>query len=82
MTSLSLAYSPVLTFAFTTSAMSFGRVMLSCRVVRMAANSRFDRTKSYHSKPDNSIYGALRAAKWLAGKDRGLFDMRDVLSLR
>ena len=26
--------------------------------------------------------GALRAAKWLAGKDRGLFDMRDVLSLR
>lgn len=26
--------------------------------------------------------GALRAAKWLAGKDRGLFNMRDVLSLR
>lgn len=26
--------------------------------------------------------GALRAAKWLAGKDRGLFDMRDVLNLR
>ena len=26
--------------------------------------------------------GALRAATWLADKDRGLFDMRDVLSLR
>ena len=26
--------------------------------------------------------GALKAAKWLAGKDRGLFDMRDVLDLR
>ena len=26
--------------------------------------------------------GALRAAKWLADKDRGLFSMRDVLSLR
>lgn len=26
--------------------------------------------------------GALKAAKWLAGKDRGLFDMRDVLGLR
>ena len=26
--------------------------------------------------------GALRAATWLAGKDRGLFDMRDVLNLR
>ncbi len=26
--------------------------------------------------------GALKAAKWLAGKDRGLFDMRDVLNLK
>ena len=26
--------------------------------------------------------GALRAAKWLADKDKGLFSMRDVLSLR
>lgn len=26
--------------------------------------------------------GALRAARWLAGQDKGLFDMQDVLSLR
>jgi 4-hydroxy-tetrahydrodipicolinate reductase len=26
--------------------------------------------------------GAVRAAKWLAGKDRGLFDMQDVLGLK
>ncbi len=26
--------------------------------------------------------GALRAAAWLAGKDKGLFDMQDVLSLK
>jgi hypothetical protein len=50
MTSLSLAYSPVLTFVFTTSAMSFGRVMLSCWVVRMAASIRFNRIQSYHAK--------------------------------
>src|SRR5450631_4377203 len=35
MTSLSVAYSPVATFARTRSAISFGSVMLSCWVVRM-----------------------------------------------
>ncbi|HEX9625506.1 MAG TPA: 4-hydroxy-tetrahydrodipicolinate reductase [Acidiferrobacterales bacterium] len=27
-------------------------------------------------------HGALRAARWLAGRERGLFDMQDVLGLR
>ncbi|RBH37235.1 4-hydroxy-tetrahydrodipicolinate reductase, partial [Pseudomonas sp. MWU13-2860] len=26
--------------------------------------------------------GAVRAARWLAGKPKGLFDMQDVLGLR
>jgi 4-hydroxy-tetrahydrodipicolinate reductase len=26
--------------------------------------------------------GAVRAASWLIGRDRGLFDMQDVLDLR
>jgi len=34
-----------------------------------------------HSR-DNFAQGAIRAAKWLAGKQPGLYDMQDVLGLR
>jgi len=30
----------------------------------------------------NFAAGALRAARWIMGRDRGLFDMQDVLGLR
>ncbi len=34
------------------------------------------------SSRGNFAHGALRAAAWLAGRERGLFDMQDVLGLR
>ncbi len=34
-----------------------------------------------HSR-DNFAQGAIRAAKWVVGKEKGLYDMQDVLGLR
>jgi 4-hydroxy-tetrahydrodipicolinate reductase len=43
-----------------------------------------DRIEIIHraSSRDTFVHGAVRAVLWLAGKRRGLFDMRDVLGLR
>jgi 4-hydroxy-tetrahydrodipicolinate reductase len=43
-----------------------------------------DRIELTHraSSRDTFGHGAVRAALWLAGKERGLFDMRDVLGLK
>jgi 4-hydroxy-tetrahydrodipicolinate reductase len=43
-----------------------------------------ERIEITHRAADRSTFaeGALRAAAWLAGRDRGLYDMQDVLGLR
>ena len=45
------------------------------------AGERLEFIHRAHSR-DNFAQGALRAAKWVVGKENGLYDMQDVLGLR
>jgi 4-hydroxy-tetrahydrodipicolinate reductase len=50
-------------------------------VIFAGAGERLEITHRAHSRL-NFAEGALRAARWLAEKPTGLFDMQDVLGLR
>lgn len=58
-----------------------GDVVGDHTVVYAAAGERVELTHKASSR-DTFASGAVRAARWLAGKPAGLYDMQDVLGLR